>query len=240
MRQRGRPSCEPARALVLFLLAHVTCAGAWKYSPLQEKYALIDLQRTASTTSSSDWDQGWDHNTNQCTGNWRGVRCNAGGYVSSLNLGSSDLGGEMFDRFYFFRDLEQLFVDRNDVTARLPASIGSLSRLAVLDMSNNNFVGTIPASWGSLSNLKRLVLRGNPELTGSLPAALLTADKQEVRFELDGTQLKGAVGGFSGSTGNNGGVPYKAALLEKGAASNYPSQRRRVTGVGDSLYRSGL
>jgi hypothetical protein len=90
---------------------------------------------------------------------------------------------------------------------------------------------------------QRLVLRGNPELTGALPAALLTGEadrQQELRFEIDGTQLQGAFASSSGSAGNNGGVPYKAALLEKGAASNYPKQRRRVTGVGDSLYRSGL
>ena len=227
--------------LSVLLSNNVPPAAGWGFSQLQEKFTLIDLQQTASTTTSSDWDNGWDHAGSPCDGAaaWPGVRCNSAGYVSHLYLGNSDLGGRLSDRFFFFRDLEQLFVDHNDITNELPASIGSLSHLTTLDVSSNHFVGTIPASWGSLRNLRNLVLRDNPELTGQIPVSLLTEEMQSLRIELSGTQLSDGVIAEGGSSGNAGTVPYKASLVE-GSATTYPRQTRRVNGVGRSLYRSAL
>ena len=141
--------------LVIAYAALTSCTvDGWEYSPLLEKMSLIEMQATASTTSTSAWDILWDHSTQPCSGNWAGVRCNADGYVSHLYLNSKKLGGKLFDKFYFFRDLEQLWLAGNDITNELPASIGSLDDLTYLDISGNHFVGQIPASFGSLQNLQ--------------------------------------------------------------------------------------
>eukprot|EP00750_Incisomonas_marina_P015604 INCI18393.2.p1 GENE.INCI18393.2~~INCI18393.2.p1 ORF type:complete len:239 (+),score=34.58 INCI18393.2:221-937(+) len=231
------PSLWLVAALALGYGAHLT--QAWTYSPLQEKRALIDFQQTASTSSSSDWDNNWDHSTSPCGGSWPGVRCNAAGYVSHLFLSHSGVNGRLFDHFYYFRDLEQIYLDNNAVSEELPSSLGSLSSLSVLDLSFNHFVGTLPQSLGSLTNLQRLVLRGNPELTGSVPAGLLAEQMQHLRIEGDGTQISETVAASGGSSGNSGRAPYKASRYQ-GSATTYPQQTRRIVGVGESLYHSGL
>ena len=224
--------------LVALLFATASCADCWTYSALQEKYTLIDFQQTASTTTTSAWDTLWDHSTQPCSGRWDGVRCNAHGYVSHLFLGGRNLNGKLFDKFFYFRDLEQIHFGNNFISNELPASIGSLSHLTTLDLSGNKFVGTIPASWGSLTNLQRLILRDNTELTGTVPEALELLD--HIRFDIDGTQLEKTVVGQGGSSGNSGQAPYAASKSEYGAASTYPHQNRRVTGVSRSLYHSNL
>lgn len=198
---------------------------SWNFSPLQEKLALIEFQQIASTTNSSDWDNLWDHSTDQCSGKWSGVRCNNAGYITHLYLGKKHVNGRLFDKFFYFRDLEELWLGENNITNNLPASIGSLDKLRLLDLSNNHFVGSIPTSWGSLSLLQHLNLRMNPELTGSIPDAL--SSLSDTRFTFEGTQLENTFYAFGGSTGSNGRQPYTASRTN-GAASTYPHQRRRL------------
>ncbi len=224
--------------LLLLLLVRAPSPLAWQYSPLQEKYALIDFQKTASTTSSSDWDKGWDHATKPCSGHWTGVRCSAAGYVTHVQLGAHHVNGRLFDGFYFFRDLEVISLGANDITHELPASIGSLRWLRTLDLSDNHLVGTIPLSWGSLTNLERLSLRGNPELSGTVPAAL--ASLTHARFDLVGTQVSGLQHRSSGSSGNNGRAPYTASRTNHAASSTYPQQDRRVRSVAEAFHHSSL
>ena len=53
----------------------------------------------------------------------------------------------------------------------VPAELGSLTKLTVLDLANNQLSGEIPAEFGRLSNLGGLHLSGN-ELTGCIPTGL--------------------------------------------------------------------
>jgi hypothetical protein len=231
-----RKHIVPSSSLQLVLLLLVGCCSnsfigplqveSWKFSPLQEKLALIEFKQLASTTNSSDWDNLWDyHSTDQCSGRWSGVRCNNAGYITHLYLGRKNVNGRLFDKFFYFRDLEELWLGENNITNNLPASIGSLNKLRLLDLSNNHFVGSIPPSWGSLSHIQHLNLRMNPELTGSLPDAL--SSLSDIRFTFEGTQLENAFHAVGGSTGNNGRQPYTASRTN-GAASTYPHQRRRL------------
>ncbi|XP_023511511.1 piriformospora indica-insensitive protein 2-like isoform X1 [Cucurbita pepo subsp. pepo] len=64
--------------------------------------------------------------------------------------------------------LESLEFRSNDgLTGKIPASMGSLSKLQSLVLLNNGFVGEIPENFGGLIKLKRLVLAGN-SLTGPI------------------------------------------------------------------------
>lgn len=53
----------------------------------------------------------------------------------------------------------------------IPASLGSLGNLQVLDLSKNQLTGAIPTALGSLSRLTSLALSNN-SLTGNVPSAL--------------------------------------------------------------------
>ena len=57
------------------------------------------------------------------------------------------------------------------MTGEIPAELGSLSNLQILDLSLNDLRGEIPAELGSLSNLQILDLGGN-DLRGEIPAEM--------------------------------------------------------------------
>ena len=59
----------------------------------------------------------------------------------------------------------------NALSGEIPAELGSLSNLTLLQLSYNALSGEIPAELGSLSNLTKLRLRSN-DLSGEIPAEL--------------------------------------------------------------------
>ena len=75
----------------------------------------------------------------------------------------------------------------NGLSGEIPAWMGSLSRLAMLDLYGNRFSGELPSELSSLSELSWLRLGGN-ELTGEIPAwmgslsSLRTLDLHGNRF----------------------------------------------------------
>ena len=64
-----------------------------------------------------------------------------------------------------------IVLDRNSLTGSIPASIGALTGLTMLDLAVNSLRGSIPASIGSLVNLQYLLLDHNL-LTGTIPLSL--------------------------------------------------------------------
>ena len=57
------------------------------------------------------------------------------------------------------------------LTGTVPASLGSLSQMAALDLGRNRLTGSIPSSLGSLASLENLKLSRN-DLTGTIPSTL--------------------------------------------------------------------
>ena len=68
-------------------------------------------------------------------------------------------------------ELEELHLDRNQLTGPLPPDLGRLPNLQVLNLAGNELTEGIPPELGRLTNLQALDLAGN-ELVGEIPAEL--------------------------------------------------------------------
>ncbi|MBD2770373.1 hypothetical protein IC235_21000 [Hymenobacter sp. BT664] len=68
-------------------------------------------------------------------------------------------------------DVTQLVLNSNGLRGPLPADLGRLTQLELLQLSHNQLTGPLPEPWGGLTALANLNLSYN-ELSGDLPAAL--------------------------------------------------------------------
>ncbi|XP_047332311.1 receptor kinase-like protein Xa21 isoform X2 [Impatiens glandulifera] len=92
--------------------------------------------------------------------------------VSSLQtiiLTDNDLSGELpADLCHYLPELEGLFLSLNQFEGPILSSIGSCSKLLLLDLSFNRFIGQIPMEIGNLTNLQVIRITSN-SLTGAIP-----------------------------------------------------------------------
>lgn len=84
-----------------------------------------------------------------------------------------------------------LFLAGRNLTGRLPAELGSLSRLERLDFNANSLTGDIPPELGNLSNLEDLSIRYN-RLTGDIPSELDNLSNLQW-LHLNGNQITGDI-----------------------------------------------
>lgn len=68
-------------------------------------------------------------------------------------------------------NIERILLDGNNLFGTLPAEIGDLTELELLDLSDNRLNGAVPAAMGNLVKLVGLYLNGN-QLTGPVPSSL--------------------------------------------------------------------
>ena len=117
----------------------------------------------------------WTHSTNWKTaaplGQWYGVTTDATGRVTKLALDGNALTGPIPAALGSLSNIEVLDLGHNALTGPIPAALGSLSNLESLDLSVNQLNGSIPTALGSLSSLESLDVSQN-WLTGPIPLAL--------------------------------------------------------------------
>ena len=104
-------------------------------------------------------------------GEWEGVTTDDDGRVIGLSLSGYRLIGKIPAELGSLSNLEILDLNKNGLSGEIPAELGSLSNLTELYLGNNELSGEIPAELGSLSNLTELYLNKN-ELSGEIPAEL--------------------------------------------------------------------
>ncbi|KAJ1266403.1 hypothetical protein BS78_08G148400, partial [Paspalum vaginatum] len=112
----------------------------------------------------------WNDSNHFCS--WQGVRCriNNPRRVTSLDLSSQDLVGQISPSLGNLTFLEHIILVQNRFNGEIPSSLGQLYHLKSLHLSENMLQGTIP-SFRNCSILKGLWLDRN-NLVGQFPAEL--------------------------------------------------------------------
>ena len=89
------------------------------------------------------------------------------------------------------RRVVELYLGRLGLTGEIPAELGSLTNLRLLNLTSNQLRGEIPTELGELSNLQSLLLFDN-QLTGEIPTELGKLSNLQSLF-LSTNQLTGAI-----------------------------------------------
>ena len=137
----------------------------------------------------------WTNNTNWLSdrplGEWRGVTTNADGSVTGLDLTGNQLSGRIPSSLGSLSNLKHLSLSGNELTGPVPPELGNLTNLQGLHLDDNQLTGSIPSGLGGLNNLTRLNLAENG-LTGPVPQELGSLTSLE-GLALGGNQLSGTI-----------------------------------------------
>lgn len=122
--------------------------------------------------------QSWDPNL-VCPCTWFHVTCNQDNQVTRLDLGNSNLSGNLVPDLGKLEHLQYLELYKNNIGGTIPAELGNLKNLISLDLYNNNITGKIPATLGKLKSLVFMRLNDN-HLVGRIPRELASISSLKV------------------------------------------------------------
>lgn len=118
----------------------------------------------------------WDTLTDPCAG-WKGVTCDTGSNVTKLFIDDDNASGSIPASISALTELQELVISGIGLAgSTIPASIGSMSKLKGLFLNDNGLQGTIPPELGQLSQLQTLSLDDN-RLSGNIPIELMSLTK---------------------------------------------------------------
>ncbi len=179
----------------------------------------------------------WFNDTNWLTdaplGDWHGVRTDAVGRVTELNLAENGLSGSIPSDLGQLARLDWLDLADNHLSGPIPADLGRLANLVTLLLDHNELTGSIPRSFGDLANVFQMNLANN-ELSGTIPAELGGMVNLEYA-QLQGNDLTGTIPSELGNL---------TELVELFLGGNHglcaPGTRRFVTWLQGIRYVEGL
>ena len=108
-----------------------------------------------------------------------------------LSLSSNEIIGDIPASMGDINLIEVIDLSGNNLTGNITASIGNCSLLRVLDLSGNNLYGGIPYSLGQLKLLQSLHLSGN-KLSGELPLSFQNLSSLET-LDLGNNMMEGTI-----------------------------------------------
>jgi len=118
---------------------------------VNDSLALVDLY---NSTNGANWNNnlGWLQGP---ISNWKGV-FTSNGRVIEINLQNNNLTGKLPTSIGKLTQLGSLNLESNQISDTIPNSIGNLLNLIFLDLGINNLSGVIPSAIGKLVNLQTL------------------------------------------------------------------------------------
>jgi Leucine-rich repeat (LRR) protein len=156
--------------LVLLLLA----PPALGQLPSQDILALLAFKKGITHDPAGFVTDSWNDESidfNGCPASWNGVVCNGTSVAGVVLDGHGISGVADLSVFANLTMLVKLSMANNNLSGSLPANVGSLKSLKLMDISNNRFSGPIPEDIGNLRSLQNLSLAGN-NFSGPLPDSI--------------------------------------------------------------------
>lgn len=133
----------------------------------RELNALLDLNESTFRGELA-WEWRRENGANGAYCNWTGIYCEDG-KVTRITLQAAGLRGPLPDSLGNLTSLDELWLTENHLDGTLPPSLGKLPKLRMIYLTDNKIEGTVPPEWIGLSDtLVYLDLSGNL-LTGPLP-----------------------------------------------------------------------
>ncbi|XP_028117514.1 putative leucine-rich repeat receptor-like serine/threonine-protein kinase At2g19230 isoform X3 [Camellia sinensis] len=113
---------------------------------------------------------------------WNNVNCSYNGNnspkITSLNLSSTDLTGEIAPALFGLKSLKYLDLSYNSLTGPVPQFLSELPALEILNLTSNNLTGSVPKALMEKSSLL-LITDGNPNLCRSDTCEQATKKKKK-------------------------------------------------------------
>jgi len=138
-----------------------------------ERQILIDLY---TATDGENWTNTWD--LNKTASNWQGITIEEN-KVIGISLLFNNMTGELPATIGGLDYLEILELSFNKLHGSIPTEIGDLENLKIVAFNGNDLTGRIPPSLGNLNQLTQLHLSSN-QLTGKIPETLINLNNLEV------------------------------------------------------------
>jgi Leucine-rich repeat (LRR) protein/photosystem II stability/assembly factor-like uncharacterized protein len=158
------------------------CAGVTEI-PCAECQALVDLYNSAD---GANWlrQDNWAENAMPST--WFGVTV-GDGHVTGLSFPGNGLWGSLPASLGDLSALQTLNLSNNRLYGGIPGEIGNLVQLRTLDLGMNSLAG-LPGSFANLVELRSLALNGTA-ITGPIPAWIGSLQHLQ-SLDLTGCQLR--------------------------------------------------
>ena len=174
---------------------------------------------------STDGDNWWRNANWKSTApldDWYGISTDSSGRVTEILLEDNDLTGSIPAELGDLANLEILDLTWNDLTGSIPAELGNLSNLESLVLHLNDLTGSIPAELGDLASLEVLDLSSN-DLTGSIPAELGDLANLE-ELDLSSNDLTGSIPAELGDLANLKILDLSLQIPGGGLTGSIPSE----------------
>ena len=157
----GTGICAPANAgLQQWLGGVATRRGVANCGAVseQDRKALIALYEA---TNGPNWTNRTNWLSTASLDRWHGVSTNTQGRVIGLRLSGNRLSGSIPAALGNLSALAILDLGGNELSGTIPVALGNLSALVLLDLSDNRLSGPVPTALFTLHNLQTLDLSGN-------------------------------------------------------------------------------
>jgi hypothetical protein len=188
----------PAKKLAMWLVFSLlllcygvgNVGGATVHVNSEDLRSLLDF-KAGITSDPYGALSNWTTSAHFC--HWNGVTCTTTGRplrVMNLNLTGQSLAGKISSSLGNLTSLNCLDLSNNTLVGSIPP-LGHLKQLQILYLSNNNLSGIIPDALANCSNLIGLDLSSNL-LVGSIPPKLGLLSNLEYLY-LGSNQLEGGI-----------------------------------------------
>lgn len=149
------------------------------------------LEKFYSATGGDTWTQqtGWLTDCEPCA--WFGVNCDTEGRVTTIILRGNGLAGVLPAEIGDLDHLRLLNLGYNEVGGALPASLFTIDSLRDINLSGNRISGQLPTTVGEQLLLENLRLDKNL-LTGDLPSTLAGFTRMVI-MTLNDNDFSGAI-----------------------------------------------